>query len=130
MKITDEMVQAAFAAYVSAKNKPTGWGETYGRWMRAALEAALAAAPQPVPAERIDPVAWYDPHTGDVVGVDVYRETCTEPLYTHPPAPDNKLREAARMALEALVWEAGSEPGLYAAQTHQAIDALREVLGG
>jgi hypothetical protein len=35
------------------------------------------------------------------------------------------LRTAAQQALEALVWEAGSEPTMYAAQTAAAIDALR-----
>ena len=38
------------------------------------------------------------------------------------------LREAAQMALEALVWEAGSETALYAAQTEKAITALRAAL--
>lgn len=36
--------------------------------------------------------------------------------------------ELMRQALDALVWEAGSEPALYAAQTYAAIAALRERL--
>jgi hypothetical protein len=37
-------------------------------------------------------------------------------------------REVMRQALEALIWEAGSEPALYATQTHQAIESLRAAL--
>ena len=37
-------------------------------------------------------------------------------------------RAVVEQALEALVWEAGSEPALYAAQTLQAITALRAAL--
>ena len=38
------------------------------------------------------------------------------------------LRQAAQQALEALVWEAGSEPAMYAAQTAKAITNLRAAL--
>lgn len=70
-----------------------------------ALRAALAAAPQ------AEPVAWRwlssdglewlfverKEWAPDIKGVEV------EPLYTAPqPAPDDKLHDAARMALEAL----------------------------
>ena len=37
-------------------------------------------------------------------------------------------RAAVEQALEALVWEAGSEPALYAAQTYKAIADLRAAL--
>jgi hypothetical protein len=38
------------------------------------------------------------------------------------------LRTAAQQALDALIWEVGSEPTLYAAQTAKAIKALRAAL--
>ena len=37
-------------------------------------------------------------------------------------------RAVVEQVLEALVWEAGSEPALYAAQTDKAITALRAAL--
>lgn len=40
----------------------------------------------------------------------------------------SKAREAMQYALEALVWEAGSEPALYALQTLRAVEALRAAL--
>lgn len=39
-----------------------------------------------------------------------------------------RLEQAAQAALNALVWEAGSEPALYATQTRMAIDALRTLI--
>ena len=44
-------------------------------------------------------------------------------------AERERWRALCEQALAALVWEAGSEPSLYAAQTGAAIEALRAQLG-
>lgn len=102
------------------------------------LRAALAAAPQP------EPVAWYLPQEGTYDSLFRDHRTvvaCTGnpwtdwiPLYTHPPAPD-ALREAARMALEALEALQGgctdSDDGTVESLTvwcPEVIDALRAAL--
>ena len=37
-------------------------------------------------------------------------------------------QDTMRLALEALIWECGSEPALYAQKTAEAIEALRSAL--
>lgn len=41
---------------------------------------------------------------------------------------DDEALEVLHLALDALVWEAGSEPGLYAAQTLEAVESIRALL--
>ena len=101
MRVTDEMVEAACAAY---ENLP-GEKEWISEWkMRAAIEAALAAAPQAEPVAKVELMT-----TGGnaglatrIVEIDDHLRERLRPgqlLYTAPPASD-ALREAARMALD------------------------------
>lgn len=110
-------------------------------YARRAVAAAVAAAPQDdSDSVQAEPVAWQWQHdeTGRVGFVDLWqvehgwqannpRCKLVRPLYAHPPASD-ALREAARMALAALIHH--REQTRPIDRTDDAIGALREALEG
>lgn len=101
MTPTPAMIAAA-AASLRASMEPQAWPTDDE--VREALQAALEAAPD----AQAEPVAW---RSTDGEGGWHYRDDPPEewqvnwlarygrkhePLYAHPPAPDDKLREASR----------------------------------
>lgn len=118
MRVTDEMVGAALAAYYPslAALCPTMLDDEMRGAMRAALEAALAAAPQDEPSEC--PHGLFDLCCNSVSDCALDRP--------RQPAPD-ALREAARLALEELEAHEAYEPDPRGRR--KPIDALREALG-
>lgn len=137
--VTDEMVRVACSAY---ENQP-GEREWTSEWkMRVALEAALAAAPQP----EQEPVAWrtFDGEGGwdlrNYEDNETYRDeyikrngeryaSWVEPLYTaHPARRDLKLRAAAVMALHEINSPMLADAGAELERWHRVTTALRAAL--
>lgn len=130
MRVTDEMVEAAR----DAARRVAGVAFTpSGLLLREAIEAALAAAPQ---AEQ-EPVAWRWKAVidGDQISNWVLTHSdpppyavARQPLYTAPqPAPDDKLREAARLYIDG-EWNSYSGDLLSMALVSAAGDVWYEVL--